>query len=357
MKKKNKRYGYVYNHPNRKKKKRRNYYGTASYGKKWTEEPQGRPIDFADKYIVSGSYYDKFDYKREKPKKKRMTPESRRKWLQNLIIAVCVIVLVGTGYTVMDLYMLRVSPPADTAVESVGAGSTAGVPAPGRAAVASAGDLDGADRVAALAAQCAESSCTTVLAELKRADGTLGYQSRLDQVAQAGAVSAPAPDLSGSVAALQESGVVLAAHIFCFQDSLAAAAMPDAALHSTQGTLFADSAGSMYLDPQSTDAYNYIKNIIEEIAQSGVRAFVLDGCTFPAGTVYYGQDVYAELKERLQNDLGSACTFYRAVPAASAEALDNSVSDAFYIIGASDTQTAEAAQARTGIRWAVSGTQ
>ena len=151
--------------------------------------------------------------------------------------------------------------------------------------------------------------------------------------------------------------MVLAAHIFCFQDSLAAVAMPDAALHSTQGTLFADSAGSMYLDPQSTDAYNYIKNIIEEIAQSGVRAFVLDGCTFPAGTVYYGQDVYAELKERLQNDLGSACTFYRAVPAASAEALDNSESDAFYIIGASDTQTAEAAQARTGIRWAVSGTQ
>lgn len=351
MKKKNKRYGYSYNHQNKKKKKRRNYYGTAGYGNKWTEEPKGRPIDFADKYIVSGSYYDKFDYKREKPKKKRMTPERRRKWLQNLIIAVCVVVLIGTGYTVMDLYMLRVSPRGDVTAQTGAAESVPAMPA-GEALAVPAGDLDGAERLQALAAQCTESGAAAVLTDLKRADGTVGYQSELDAVAAAGAVSAPAGDLSGSVRALSADGITLAARIFCYQDNRAPAAVPGAVLQTAQGTLFSDSAGTMYLDPESTDAYNYIKNMIEEIARAGVRVFVLDGCTFPAGTPYYGQDIYAELKARLQSDLGSAYTFYRGVAAASAGDLAGGGDDAFYLVDPADTQTLQAARAAEGIRWA-----
>lgn len=353
--KKNKRYGYSYNHQNRKKKKRRNYYGTASYGKKWTEEPKGRPIDFADKYIVSGSYYDKFDYKRPKPKKKRYTPEHGRSILEKLIIAVCVIVLIGTGYTVMDLYMLRVSP-RDVAVQAGSVESAAVLPA-GSALYVAPGDLDGADRLQTLADQCAQNDVTAVLTDLKRADGTIGYQSKLDAVTDAGAVSAPSSDLAASAGELQSDGIVLAAHIYCYQDNHASAAVPDAVLQNAQGTLFVDSTGHMFLDPGNTNAYNYIKNIIEEIAQSGVHVFVLDGCTFPAGTAYYGQDVYAELKERLQSDLGSAYTFYRAVPAASGQDLSGDQEDAFYLIDASDTQTLQAAAAASGIRWAAySGT-
>ena len=54
--------------------KKKRFYKNIKRGSKWTEEENGYPIDFADKYISDeGIYTDKFDYMRPKTKKKKRT--------------------------------------------------------------------------------------------------------------------------------------------------------------------------------------------------------------------------------------------------------------------------------------------
>ena len=59
-----------------KQRKRKRFYKNVKRNQTWTEQVQGREIDFADKYADDGIYSDKFDYLR--PKKK---PRNKRKKL------------------------------------------------------------------------------------------------------------------------------------------------------------------------------------------------------------------------------------------------------------------------------------
>ena len=51
-------------------KKRKRFYKNVKRNQTWTEEVQGREIDFAEKYADNGVYSDKFDYLRPKQKPK-----------------------------------------------------------------------------------------------------------------------------------------------------------------------------------------------------------------------------------------------------------------------------------------------
>ena len=55
--------------------KKKRFYNNKKRNIKWTEKQTGRKISFADKYIEAGSGSDKFDAKRPKQKKKRITKE------------------------------------------------------------------------------------------------------------------------------------------------------------------------------------------------------------------------------------------------------------------------------------------
>lgn len=68
-----------------KKRKRKRFYKNVKRNQTWTEEIQGREIDFADKYADDGIYSDKFDYLRpkKKPKNKRKSLERKSKDIQS----------------------------------------------------------------------------------------------------------------------------------------------------------------------------------------------------------------------------------------------------------------------------------
>ena len=62
-----------------KKRKRKRFYKNVKRNQTWTEEIQGREIDFADKYADDGIYSDKFDYLRPKKKPKNKGKSLERK--------------------------------------------------------------------------------------------------------------------------------------------------------------------------------------------------------------------------------------------------------------------------------------
>ena len=87
-------------------KKRKRFYKNVKRNQTWTEEIQGREIDFADKYASDGTYSDKFDYLRpkEKPKfKKKKLRKKIKKLLKRLAAIVVCLAVLGVGYTAMDV--------------------------------------------------------------------------------------------------------------------------------------------------------------------------------------------------------------------------------------------------------------
>lgn len=51
--------------------KKKRFFKNAKRNQIWTEEEKGRKIDFADKYIYSDTYSDKYDYLRPKAVKRK----------------------------------------------------------------------------------------------------------------------------------------------------------------------------------------------------------------------------------------------------------------------------------------------
>ena len=68
--------------------KKKRFYNNKKRNEKWTEQPQGRKISFADKYIDSGSGSDKYDNRRSKEKKPFFTRERFEAFLKNAVVVI-----------------------------------------------------------------------------------------------------------------------------------------------------------------------------------------------------------------------------------------------------------------------------
>lgn len=342
----------------RKNNNRRNYYGNASYSGKWTEEPKGRPIDFADKYIYNGYYSDKFDYKRPKTKKKKVSPEKKRTVLQNVIIVVCAVAIVFFGYTAMDFYMIRVSPSKNASSVSGDSSQTPNLNSIDmffNACFVQTQTLDNASKLESLIKYCTDGSYSSAVFDVKRADGTVAYNSELTLVKSENAVSQPAAEFSKSAMALYANDITPIARVYCYEDGI----MPkintsSAILNDFDASVYIDKNGETYLNPDSADAYNYIKSIIEEVRANGVKIFVLDGFDFPAGMVDANRDYYTELVNKLVADLGTDIKFYRAVAVNDVSYIsENAKSDEFYFVNTSDEKAVKELEKIPNISYSV----
>ncbi len=75
-----------------KKRKRKRFYKNVKRNQTWTEEIQGREIDFADKYADDGIYSDKFDYLRPKKKPKNKRKKLRKKIKKIFRVIGCILI-------------------------------------------------------------------------------------------------------------------------------------------------------------------------------------------------------------------------------------------------------------------------
>lgn len=301
--------------------RKKRFYNNKKRNTKWTESVKGRKIDFADKYIDAGTGSDKFDSKRPKRKKKIFTSERLGKFFKNAVVVLIGFCIVSVGYTIMDLYMERnAMPEADGNSQVQSNIGTLSLNIKSR--VVPSLSLDNGVMLDAVIADTLNQGYSSVTFDLKRNDGTIGYESKLATIDAYGAVSSASTDLEGSVAMLLESDLLPVARISCYKDNIAPVADLTSAV--TKGaSVYRDLAGNTYLNPDSKTTYNYIKGIIEEAKGMGITVFVLDNTELPDDISENYNDGFATLTKRLYADFGDEIKLLMAVDIDAVSDLEN----------------------------------
>ena len=303
--------------------KKKRFYNNKRRGEKWTEKPVGRKIYFADKYVTDNEGDHKFDKKQQKMKKPFFTRDKLEKLLRGAIITVCSVALIFVGYTVMDLHLERNAMPiernnvldtADLNSVTMNIKGTDCQPL----------SLDNGVMLSSVVDAAFDEGYSSLAFELKRNDGTIGYNSQLAAVTAYGAVSSPSGDLEGSVRVLKNNDILPIGIISCYKDSIAANADLTSAIMKS-GRLYKDEGDNAYLNPNAKGTYNYIRSIVDEAMGLGVSVFILDNYDLPKDITEDYYDGFKNISTKLYNDFDDI-KLYRAVSinlnAENAKALD-----------------------------------
>ena len=157
-----------------------------------------------------------------------------------------------------------------------------------------------------------DESYNAVTFDLKRDDGTIGYQSKLATIMAYGAITSPASELEKSVQKLTNADIIAVGRISCYKDNIVTRSDIDSAIKNGK-SIYRDNEGYAYLDPNNDTAYNYIKSIIEETKAMGITVFLLDNTTIPAEVSGDYKDGFADLAKKLYSEFGNDIKLIEAI--------------------------------------------
>lgn len=303
--------------------KKKRFYNNKDRNQKWTERPTGRKIYFADKYIDAPKDTTA-QIKQKRAKEPFFTKARFEKLAKGFIAAAAAVVLIGTGYTIMDIHIdLHAMPFVEN--EENGTANLNNVNLSIKGSSCQSLSLDGGLMLSAVIDTATDNGYTSLAFDLKRNDGTIGYNSSLATISSFGAISSPSGDLKASANLLKENDVLPVGMISCYKDNVAPAADLSMAMLSG-GSLLKDSAGNTYLNPNADNTYNYIKSIVDEAMGMGINVFVLDNCDLPAEAGENSGAGFDTLAERLYADFNEELKLLQAIgmnlTSDSAKALD-----------------------------------
>ena len=251
-------------------------------------------------------------------RRKRSTREKQaqsQKRRRNILIAFMCVVLVCVGYIGTDVFIIRHAEPVshmEEATQKNGNGNSK----TGNAKYASLGipsiALDDSVMLSSVIGEARKTKLSSVAFELKRSDGTIGYTSNLTTVETFGAVSMPAKKLHESVKTLNEKNITPIAVICCYKDNTAAGKAAEMTLMNGDKP-YKDSKGNTYLNPDSDSAVKYLKEIVTESYNLGVRVFVLTSVNLPDGIREGHSDGFNKLVNRLNTEIGGDAVFLEGV--------------------------------------------
>jgi hypothetical protein len=117
--------------------------------------------------------------------------------------------------------------------------------------------------------------------DLKDDTGNISYECDVPLVQAYGTVNNLIGDMETLIATLYEHGITPIARIVCFKDDVLSQKQPELAIQSTEGGLWADSAGHYYLNPYDPDVWEYLVQVAEDAARLGFREIQFDYVRFP----------------------------------------------------------------------------
>lgn len=289
-----------------KKQEKRKFYTNEHRNEHWTEEPKGRPIDFADKYTVDGETGDVYNDKRRAAQHKaQRKKESQQKAIKIVVSSLVAVALFFGGYTAMDVHMIRQAEPAEKLLRQNSSDSNAlsQISINVSSIMTESVSLDNSTMITSVINDVHNFSANSITFDAKREDGTIGYRSSLATIDTYGAVSDVGSDSVGSIKQLINNDILPVARICCYKDNVLPSQNRDFAV--TKGKkLYTDSNGNNYLNPNNEQVYNYILDIVRELKGYGVQVFVLYGCDLPSDISDEYNDGFKKLAKRLQSDLG-----------------------------------------------------
>lgn len=134
--------------------------------------------------------------------------------------------------------------------------------------------------------------------DIKGEDGIINYNTEIEGTKGTVIVAENAPDAKAAVKALSDAGITPAARICAFQDPVAPTVLQTAGVkYAGNHTInWIDSSNNRWLNPNSTDAQQYIINIASECVANGFKEIYVDGLTFPTtpnadSQSYYGDNM------------------------------------------------------------------
>lgn len=151
-----------------------------------------------------------------------------------------------------------------------------------RALRASAEDILDGGRWDTILSLASISAVNGVVVDLKTEDGTVVYPTEIEIANAIGAVS-PYFDARDVVADAAANDLYLIGRIGVFQDDFYAAAEPEAAVLTEQGSLWRSRNGFAWLDPTDPASYEYAIALAEEACRMGFDEIQFDYVSFPFG--------------------------------------------------------------------------
>ena len=116
-------------------------------------------------------------------------------------------------------------------------------------------------------------------------------------LAKEAGVNAPSNDaVTSAIAKIGEKGLNVAAQISCFKDNAAPRTKRSAGLPLNNGRIFVDNDELTWLDAYDNDAKAYIKALVAEVYDLGIKEIVLTNLCFPydggllSAVLYEGND-------------------------------------------------------------------
>ena len=325
--------------------RKKRFYKNVKRNQKWTEDVQGRRIDFADKYADGGIYSDKFDYLRPKQKSRSKKLEAYRKAqkaLKLIPMLLLALAVLNLGYAGMSVYMKRNAMPDISSIgDTVQGGFNHSVIELSAQRIETI-SLDGSDILKSVISSAQSGSYNGVAFDVKRSDGTVGYKSALANIDAFDAAAFVAADLKSSVRKLRRANIVSVGIVYCYLDGVAPAADRSMAVQNGDGSLYKDKQGNAYLNPDSELAYNYVKDILAEVSKQGVGVFLLLGVELPGEISGSYNDGFEPLAKRLYGDLGTDIKLLEAVEISvdekNVDEISNDLGDsqAYYITTSAD---------------------
>lgn len=294
-------------------KKKKRFYNNKKRGTHWTEVQTGRKIYFADKYSADNQGTNKFD-RPNRNRKPLFTKDNIERIGKKVIIVVCGALIICIGYGIMDAHMELHSMPITSDSEDVNV-SLKDINISIKGGECQPLSLDGSILQETVIDDLNADSYSSVCFDLKRNDGTVGYESNLATVQAYGAISSASSAIDKASKMFEENDIIAVGRISCYKDNVVPKADKTTAVLDGD-RLYTDKAGNYYLNPSSDSAYSYLRGIIEESVGNGIKVFILDNYDLPDGKNKAFGGGYDAISKRLYNDLGSDIKLLKAVPLA-----------------------------------------
>jgi hypothetical protein len=122
----------------------------------------------------------------------------------------------------------------------------------------------------------------SVVIDIKDYTGRIPFQTESDLIHEIGSEKIFIKDIKGLVENLHKEGIYAIARIAVFEDDYLPREKPELALRSSDGSIWHDNKGLAWLDPASTEVWDYTIAIAKEVIKVGFDEVNLDYIRFPS---------------------------------------------------------------------------